>query len=160
MSTVLGACQFDPLPYFREDLAPSDEFLMTMFTGVREDEYFQTGHRHIPEMRKRCPEPYLFVSPTMAERYGLVEHEWAVVENSLAAIEMKVGIRDNMPDDLVRIPHGWWKPESTQGLAHLSSAYLHSDAMLCLDDDDHLDREQGIPHLKGLACRVRMKSDL
>ncbi|BFM17825.1 molybdopterin-dependent oxidoreductase [Maricurvus nonylphenolicus] len=157
-SSVLEDLGFDPLPYFREDLEPSEEYPLTMFTGVREDEYFQTGHRHIPEMRKRCPEPYLFVSPAMADKYGLVEDEWAVVENSLAAIEMKVGIRENMPDDLVRVPHGWWKPETETGVDFLSSAYKHSDAMLCLDDEDHLDWEQGIPHLKGLSCRVRMLS--
>jgi hypothetical protein len=26
--------------------------------------------------------------------------------------------------------------------------------MLCPDDEDFLDREQGIPHLKGLPCRL------
>jgi hypothetical protein len=29
-----------------------------------------------------------------------------------------------------------------------------ADAMLCPDDEDFLDREQGIPHLKGLPCRI------
>jgi len=154
-SSVLDGLGFDPLPYFREDPVNSDDFPLMMFTGVREDEFFQTGHRHIPEMRKRKPEPYLFVSPQTAKDYDLVEDEWASVENPMGAIEMKVGIRDNMPDGLVRIPHGWWRPEAQQGLGNLSDALKLSDAMICPDDDDHLDREQGIPHLKGIACRIK-----
>ena len=70
-------------------------------------------------------------------------------------IEIKVGVRDSMPDGLVRIPHGWWKPEMEQGLRQkLSGALRFADAMLCPDDEDYLDREQGIPHLKGLPCRI------
>ena len=54
-----------------------------------------------------------------------------------------------MPDGLLRIPHGWWKPEMEQGLGKLSGALRFGDSMLCPDDEDYLDREQGIPHLKG-----------
>ena len=41
-----------------------------------------------------------------------------------------------------------------QGAGHLSGALKYSDALLCRDDDDFLDREQGIPHLKGVPCQV------
>jgi hypothetical protein len=36
----------------------------------------------------------------------------------------------------------------------LSGALRFADAMLCPDDEEYLYREQGIPHLKGLPCRV------
>jgi len=29
-----------------------------------------------------------------------------------------------------------------------------ADAQLCPDDDDYLDREQGIPHFKGIPCKI------
>ena len=62
---------------------------------------------------------------------------------------MKAAIRDDMQKGLVRIPHGWWLPE-----VGLDSAWEMADAQLCPDDDDFLDREQGIPHFKGIPCRV------
>ena len=73
---------------------------------------------------------------------------------------MKVAIKDAMPDDLVRVPHGWWKPEMEQGAGKLSGALKYADALLCRDDEDYLDREQGIPHLKGVACRILKSSPL
>jgi hypothetical protein len=54
------------------------------------------------------------------------------------------------------VPHGWWKPETEQGRAHLSGAWDFADAQLTRDDDDFRDREQGIPHLKGVPCRIRL----
>ena len=153
-SSVLESLGFDPLPYFREDPPMDPQYPLMMFTGVREDEYFQTGHRHIPEMRKSKPEPVLFVSPATAAQQKLVEGEWVEVQNPTGKISIKVGVRPSMPDGLVRIPHGWWKPEMKQGAGHLSGALRYADAQLCPDDEDYLDREQGIPHLKGIPCRI------
>jgi len=30
----------------------------------------------------------------------------------------------------------------------------YADAQLCRDDEEYLDREQGIPHLKGVPCQI------
>lgn len=160
-SSVLEDLGFDPLPYFREDPPLEETYPLTLFTGVREDEFFQTGHRHIPEMRKRNPEPYIFVSPATAQKYNLQADEWVEVENHLAKISMCVAISDGMPDDLVRVPHGWWKPEMEAGAGKLSGAFKYSDAMLARDDEAFLDWEQGIPHLKGIPCRInKLKNKL
>ena len=68
---------------------------------------------------------------------------------------MRADVRDQMPKGLVRVPHGWWKPESAQGLERLSGMWTFSDAQLSDDEDMSLmDLEQGIPHLKGVPCRV------
>jgi len=153
-SSVLESLGFDPLPYFREDPPLDPDYPLQLFTGVREDGYFQTAQRQVPEMRQRSPEPVMFVSPGTAQAYKLIEDEWVAVENQVGKISVKVGVRDAMPDGLVRIPHGWWKPEMKQGAGHLSGALEYSDAQLCRDDEDYLDREQGIPHLKGVPCRI------
>ncbi|MEM7135190.1 MAG: molybdopterin-dependent oxidoreductase [Myxococcota bacterium] len=153
-SSILEGLGFDPLPYFRDDPPPDPEFPLMMFTGVREDEFFQTGQRHVPELRSRKPEPNLFVSPATAKTHGIAEGDWVQVTNPTGSAAMQVLVKDAMPDGLVRIPHGWWKPEMKQGLGHLSGALDHADAQLCPDDEAFLDREQGIPHLKGIPCRI------
>ena len=153
-SSILADLGFDPLPYWRDPPPPDPDYPLTLFTGVREPEYFQTGGRHVPELRARRPEPQLFLSPATAAAQGLAEGEWVRVETRSGAIDIQVGVRDSMPDDLVRIPHGWWKPEMARGLDVLSGARQYADAQLCPDDGEFLDREQGIPHLKGLPCRI------
>ena len=153
-SSILEDLGFDPLPYFREDPPQEAEYPLKMFTGVREDGFFQTGHRHIPEMRARHPEPEVYLNEKTASDCGVTEGQWITVENQLGSIRAKLAIKDAMPDDLVRVPHGWWKPEMQQGVGHLSGALDYGDSQLCRDDPDYLDREQGIPHIKGIPCRV------
>jgi hypothetical protein len=53
----------------------------------------------------------------------------------------------------VRVPHGWWYPE-LRGKEALSGAFLSSDAVLCSDEPEFLDYEQGVPHFKGFPGRV------
>lgn len=159
-SSILGDLGFDPLPYFREDPPEDPNYPLKLFTGVREDGFFQTGHRHIPEMRERHPEPIAFVSPGTAQRFNVEEDEWVEVENELGSISIMISIRENMPDGLIRVPHGWWKPEMEQGVDNLSGARKYADAQLCRDDEDYLDLEQGIPHLKGVPCRIRKVQDI
>lgn len=56
----------------------------------------------------------------------------------------------------LRVPHGWWKPETKQGLAAgLSCANLHNDGMLYPDDAWNLDPVQGVPGLRdGVHARI------
>lgn len=153
-STVLDNLGFDPLPYWR-DAPPADPaWPLTMFMGVREDPYFQTGHRHIAALRARVPFPKMFITAEDAASIGLQDEEWADVVTPQGQVRMKAEIRDDMPKGVIRVPHGWWLPEVAEGDGTLSGALIHADALVCPDDDANLDVEQGIPHLKGLPCRV------
>ena len=150
-SEVLEDLGFDPLPYYREAAEPCERFPLQMFVGLPDDEYFRTGHRHVPELRRRAEDPTLLVKPEEASRLGIEEGGWARLETSTGAIVGRVFGRSSMPAGLVRVPHGWWKPESRQGGEHLSGMWDFCDALVTPDDDPALiDREQGIPHMKGM----------
>ena len=152
-STVLEALGFDPLPYYREGPEVSEEYPFRIFTGVREDSYFQTGQRNIEVLRKRTPSPKLLLHPTDAEREGLADGDWAQLETATGSVRAKIQVQDSMKEGHVRVPHGWWYPE-LRGKERLSGAFISSDAVLCPDDDEFLDDEQGVPHFKGFPGRV------
>lgn len=157
-STILDGLGFDPLPYWREGPATDPNFPLQLFMGVREDEYFQTGGRFVPELRARKPEPQLFIHPEDARAADLVEGEWVDVETKAGRVALMTAIRKDMPRGLLRVPHGWWKPEMPQGdQGGLSGAWMFSDAQICPDDEDFLDREQGVPHFKGVPARIHKR---
>ncbi|MDJ0789869.1 MAG: molybdopterin-dependent oxidoreductase [Myxococcota bacterium] len=153
-SSILEDLGFDPLPYYREEPPADPDFPIQLFMGVREDEFFQTGQRFIPELRNRKPEPQMYIHRADAAEHGLEEGDWVDVETKNGKVRLQTLIRKDMPKGLIRVPHGWWKPEATQGEGQLSGAWLHADAQICPDDDDFLDREQGIPHFKGVPARI------
>ena len=67
-SSILDDLGFDPLPYHREGPAVSEEYPYRVFTGVREDAFFQTGQRNIKVLRERMPTPKLFLHPSDGKR--------------------------------------------------------------------------------------------
>lgn len=156
-SSILDGLGFDPLPYWREAPPAPDGFPLELFMGVREDEFFQTGQRFIPELRARRKEPQVYLHADDARAHGVGDGAWVDVETPHGKVRLQAAIRDDMPRGLLRVPHGWWKPEMKDA-SSLSGAWLHADAQICPDDADYLDREQGVPHFKGVPARVRVVS--
>ncbi len=154
-SSVLDDLGFDGLPYYREGPAVSDEYPYYVFTGVREDPFFQTGQRQVEVLRRRSPSPKIFMHPVDAERDGLVDGDWVDVETTTGSVAAKVLVQESMKEGHIRVPHGWWYPEMRgDGDSHLAGAFISSDAVLCPDSLEFLDYEQGIPHFKGFPGRV------
>jgi len=152
-SSILAELGFDPLPYYREGPALSEDYPYAVFTGVREDPFFQTGQRNIEVLRARCPSPKLFLHPDDAHRDQLIDGDWVRLETKSGAVTAKISIQESMKQGHVRVPHGWWYPE-LRGKEQLAGAFISSDAVLCSDDDEFLDVEQGIPHFKGFPGRI------
>ncbi|MGI9411430.1 MAG: molybdopterin-containing oxidoreductase family protein [Hyphomicrobiaceae bacterium] len=158
-SSTLESFGFDPLPYYREAAEPNDEYPMMLFVGWSDDEYFRTGHRNIPELRKRAKDPMFFVNPDDAKSLGFEDGDWARLKTSTGSILSRVYTRSGMPKGLIRVPHGWWKPESQGGLEKMSGMWDFCDAVITADEDpDLIDTEQGVPHLKGMRCAIEKLS--
>lgn len=152
-SSILDGMGFDPLPYYREGPQTSDEYPYRVFTGVREDPFFQTGQRNIESLRKRCPLPSVFIHPDDAARESLEDGDWIHLETAHGKVAAQLSVQASMKAGHLRVPHGWWYPE-TRGKEDLAGAFISSDAVLCSDDEEFLDYEQGIPHFKGFPGRV------
>jgi len=154
VSSVLEEWGFNPMPYHRNAPEPCEEFPLKFFVGIREPQFFQSGQRHVKALRKSNQEPKTFVNENDARKYNLVAGEWACIESPNGKIKMQVMIREDIPEGIIRIPHGWWRPENED-----LGMWDHADGILAPDSYDYLDREQGIPHLKGIPCKITpMKS--
>ncbi len=152
-SSVLAEMGFDPVPYYREGPGPNQDFPYAVFTGVREDPFFQTGQRNIEVLRARCPTPRLFLHPEDAQSEQLTDDDWVRLETPSGHVVAQISVQESMQQGQIRVPHGWWYPES-RGSETLAGAFISSDAVLCSDDDEFLDYEQGVPHFKGFGGRL------
>ena len=95
----------------------------------------------------------MFIHPEDATRDGLNDGDWISLETPHGKVSAQLSVQSSMKQGHLRVPHGWWYPEM-RGQESLAGAFLSSDAVLCSDDDEFLDYEQGIPHFKGFPGKV------
>ena len=119
-SSILEELGFDPLPYYREGPAVSEEYPYHVFTGVREDAFFQTGQRQVKVLRDRSPTPKLFMHPADAARQEIEDNQWVKLQTKTGEVTAKILIQASMKEGHIRVPHGWWYPEM-RGTAALAS---------------------------------------
>lgn len=152
-SSVLEALGCDPLPSYIEPgdaTADKAEYPLVVFAGARDKCSYNTNHHQMSALRAREPEPEAYLNPADIERYGLRDGAWTTVCTPHGSARLLAKADKRQPEGTLRVPHGWWKPESPQGLDQgLSAACLHNDGMLFSDDDWNLDPAQGLPNLRG-----------
>lgn len=155
-SSVLEALGFDGLPSYVEPIDPGASaagegaFPYVIFAGYRERESYNTNLHQMPSLRKRAPEPQLFINPADASVEGIGEGSWCAVETAYGRVELLAHLDEAQPEGTLRVPHGWWKPEAPQGLeTNLSCANAYNDGMLFPDAAWNLDGPQGMPNLRG-----------
>lgn len=152
-SSVFEVLGYDPLPYYVEHAEEGidvSNYPYTIFAGLREAESYNTNLHQIDTLRARKPEPELLINPEDAGAEGITEGDWVRVSTTVGTVTLLARLDDCQPTGTLRIPHGWWKPESPSGLAAgLSCASYHNDGVLFSAEDWNLDPEQGLANLRG-----------
>lgn len=162
-SSVLEALEFDPLPSYAKPADPGAAaaepgiYPYTLFAGLREGKSYNTCLRQIASLRKDNPEPLVLINPADAATESIEGGDQCEVASAYGSVRLIARLDPAQPQGTLRVPHGWWKPETAPGLAAgLSCANLHNDGMLFPDVDWNLDPAQGLPNLRGgIHGRIR-----
>ena len=152
-SSVLKTLGFDPLPSYtppQDPGADGGDFPYILFAGLRDRKSYNTCLHQIASLRKDEPEPLVFIHPDDAADEGLEDGMWCKVSSAYGQVHLMAKLDEVQPRTTLRVPHGWWKPETTQGVAAgLSGACDHNDGVLVPDAEWNLDPAQGVPNLRG-----------
>ena len=96
-------------PFSRPDLAEKYPLILT--TGARQWGYFHSEGRQIPHLRAIHPEPEVTIHPNDAERYGIQDGDWVVIESQYGSCRQKAKVDIRIKEGVVSADHGWWFPE-------------------------------------------------
>ncbi len=106
-SSLLSNSGYDPLPR-PEDACPTDEtYPWRLITGHRLAAYYHSGQRNVQKLRKIGGEAMIEVSPSLAQKEGLIEGQTAVVKTAVGEVRMPVHLVPQMNPNTVAVPHGW-----------------------------------------------------
>ena len=106
-ATPDGRARFH-VPTWRQPVSPAPE-LVTLLTGRERDQWHtMTRTRHVPQLMKSCPTPYVAIHPADAARLDLHEDDWAELRVAgRGGSRYAVRITDEVLTGTVFVPFHW-----------------------------------------------------
>ena len=104
----------DPLPYYQDPLfydKQRDEYPLILSTGARDWASFHSEHRQIGKLREITPDPIVEINPEDAEKYGVADGDWVIIENMFGKARERARVQPTVRPGVVMAAHGWWYPE-------------------------------------------------
>ncbi|HRF61159.1 MAG TPA: molybdopterin oxidoreductase family protein [Fimbriimonadaceae bacterium] len=103
-----GKAHFHPTPYRPSAEEPDEEYPVILTTGRVVSQYLSgTQTRRIGGLVDMCPEPYVEIHPTLAQRYGIRDGAMMRVESRRGAVVLKAKVVTTIRPDTIFIPYHW-----------------------------------------------------
>lgn len=141
-------------PPFSEPDADTDDFPLQMIPGSRVRELTASNLRQSARLSRLHPEPVCDIHPITAERFGIREDDWVIIERPEGSIRQKVRLSEKIRIDTVNPDGYWWEPSEAQNEPHLSGVWV-ANANAITPSDPRLSSFAGDQPLRGARCRIR-----
>jgi anaerobic selenocysteine-containing dehydrogenase/ferredoxin-NADP reductase len=145
---------YAPVPRFVPPITLSDDFPLVLTTG--NTGYFcHSSHRGITALRRRNPEPAVYLHPDLAGQKGIAENDWVAVSSKTGEMRARARIRDGANPRVVAADYGWWEdcPDlGLQGYPPLAPGSSNYNNLVAVDASDPI---SGALPLRSSACDVR-----
>ena len=161
-SHTFAAHGYPPLPEYKEpaisplsrpDLAAEYPLVLT---NAKFASFVHSQHRALARLRKSSPEPTAELHPETAERYGIKDKDWMMVESPRGAIKVKARVTENIVSGVVCCQHGWWQGSRELELPSYDPYTSDGANASTLIGSDLSDPISGsLPH-RSYLCRVRL----
>ncbi len=157
-STLLENWGYDPLPKFREPPESPvsmpeghKQFPYILITGARSPGFFHTENRQVPWLRELHKDPLVEIHPATAEKEGIKEGEWVIVESARGKVRQRARLFAGIDPRVVSAQHAWWLPEkkdATHGWDESNINILTDNAY------DTCDPAMGATNVRTLLCKI------
>jgi anaerobic selenocysteine-containing dehydrogenase len=157
-STLLENWGYDPLPQYREPpespVSTPDLFKRypyILITGARSPGFFHTENRQVPWLRELHKDPMVEIHPETAEREGISDGEWVIIESVRGKARQRARIFSGIHPRVVSAQHAWWFPENKDP-AH---GWDESNINILTDNAyETCDPAMGATSVRTLLCRI------
>ncbi|WP_300465040.1 molybdopterin-dependent oxidoreductase [Desulfobacula sp.] len=152
---------FDSLSHYTEppDTPYSEPETAKLFplvlTTWKHDPYRHSGGRQIQSLRKRQPDPLVWINSRTAAAYGIKNDDGVYIETKRGQILQKARLTDDIDCRVIGVDYGWWFPE--KGRQHLYG-WNRSNINILTACSPPFGREMGTSNLRGIGCRIRKKT--
>lgn len=134
-----GKAHFNAVAYRPPAEEPDEEYPIILTTGRVVAHYLSgTQTRRIGGLVDLCPEPYVEIHPTLAEKYDIKDKDWIQVTSRRGEVVLQAKVVTTIRPDTIFIPYHWPGKRSANNLTARA-----------------FDPISGIPEYKRSCVRIR-----
>ena len=120
-------------------------------TGARQPGFFHTENRQIPWLRELHPDPIVQIHPQTADREGICEGDWVIIESPRGKVKQRAQLFEGMDPSIIAAQHAWWFPEK----ADPEHGWRESNINILTDNAyESCDPAMGATSVRVLLCRI------
>jgi anaerobic selenocysteine-containing dehydrogenase len=151
-SEQLEKMGYSPLPLWKEmtNIPDTTNDYPLLLTNAKEEAYMLTAFKSVASIRMMRPDPVVEMNPETAQRLGLKEGAWIIIETKEGRIRQKLCLNREIDSRVVMAAFGWWFPEEPSTGFGWSKANIN---VLTPSGPDYDPTTGGIA-LRGIPCRV------
>ncbi|OIS92859.1 molybdopterin oxidoreductase [Brucella cytisi] len=155
---------YNPLPEHVEPvespLRPTaDPRFPLVLTTAKSGWFIHTSLRHVASLRKKSPDPAVELSEALANKHGLEDGDWALVETPNGQARLRVRINNTLDDRVVVAEFGWWEDCQPLGRNHDDDNQAFVTNLNAILNDRHSDPVSGSVPLRATSCQIHALSD-
>jgi len=105
---------YPPLPVFRFDSAPMDDFPLRLISA-KSPFFCHSQHRQVTSLRRGNPRPRVAINHDLATRRGITKGDKVAITTHYGRIVAYAAIDDSLAADVVCCQYGWWAIDPSGG---------------------------------------------
>lgn len=110
---------FHATPHRPSAEEPDEEYPVILTTGRVVSQYLSgTQTRRIGSLVNLCPDPYVEIHPTLAEKHGIEDGKWIHVESRRGSVVLRAKVVTTIRPDTIFIPYHWAGARSANNLTN------------------------------------------
>jgi len=157
-SLTLAKHGYDPLPRYEEprERATVDrtEYPLLLTSG-KSAAFTHGSYRSIPSLRRKVPEPILYMHPDTAKQRRITDGEWASLCTPVGSIRLRAKLDEHLHPEVVAGEEGWWQACGELDLPGYDPLSPDGGNLNLVIDDKLSDPLSGSSPLRGQPCDVR-----
>ncbi|MAC78177.1 MAG: molybdopterin oxidoreductase [Rhodobacteraceae bacterium] len=134
---------------------PRDPAFPILLSTAKSGYYTHSSLRNLASLRRKSPDPAIEISPALATRHGLQDHDWAIVTTAMGEVRLRVRLDGDLAEDVAIAEFGWWQGCDATGAGDLPVTGERSANINAILSDATRDPVSGAPPLREARCSLR-----
>lgn len=148
---------YSALPGFDDDIVAERETYPFTLTSAKTGYYCHSQHRSLSSLRRRAPDPLVYLSRELAADKSIVDGDWTIVRTRAGQASFRAKIDAALDPSVVVADYGWWQSCADLGLPGYDALEKEGSNYNALISSDRHDPISGSVAHRSFPCTVEKK---